>query len=120
MPVAVVVVVMLVVVVVVAIVVVMRVTMVIWVGAVLMVVGVRVVVVDPRGMGVRVGVDERAVVVLVGVHVGLVGMGVAKSRHFLTVSGGAAGSAGRRRHVASALMTPTAAQVRTIGMTPTR
>jgi hypothetical protein len=81
---------------------------------------VRVVVLDPCGMGVRVGVDERAVVVLVCVHVGLVGVGVAKGRHFSTVSGGGAGSAGTRRQVASVLMIPTAAQVSTIGMMPTR
>jgi hypothetical protein len=68
------------------------------------IVGVWIVVVDPRGMAVGMAVDERAVAVLVGVHVRFVGVGVAN----------------RWRHETSVLTMPTAAQVRTIGMMPTR
>jgi hypothetical protein len=84
------------------------------------VVGVRVVVVDPCRVAVGVAVDERAVGVLVRMHVGLVGVGVAKWWHCSNVATGAVGSASRRRHQTSVLMTPTAAQVRTIGIMPTR
>ena len=61
-----------------------RVHVVIAVGAaVFVVVSVRVVVVDPCRMRVLMAVDEGAVVVFVGVHVGVVGMGVVKCRHWL-------------------------------------
>jgi hypothetical protein len=71
-------------------------------------------------VAVGVAVDERAVGVLVRMHVGLVGVGLAKCWHCSNVATGAVGSASRQRHETSVLMTPTAAQVRTIGIMPTR
>ena len=72
--------------------------------AVAMFVGAWIDVVDPHRMAVGMAMDERAVAVLVGVHVRFVGVGVAN----------------RWRHETSVLTMPTAAQVRTIGMMPTR
>ena len=98
-----------------------RVHVVIAVGAaVFVVVSVRVVVVDPCRMRVLMAVDERAVAVFVGVHVGVLGVGVAKCRHWLQGIDPRCRIRRRGRQVTSVLMMPTAAQASTIGMTPIR